>query len=109
MPQYDFRCEACKLRFSVTYRSYADYDAASIACPECRSAELSRLITTVSVRRTGRDYGKLSSGEMLFVLESGDERQVNEMFKQIGGAAPAASTPRGRDESTGGSSSADPD
>ena len=105
MPQYDFRCKACQLRFSVKYRSYAEYDAAALVCPECESAELARLITDVAVRRTGRDYGKMSSGEMLSVLESGDERQTNEMFRQVGGAAPAASTPKGRDEPTDRSSS----
>lgn len=85
MPQYDFRCDACQLRFSISYRSYAEYDAATFACPECESAELSRLIRDVAVRRTARDYGKMSSGEMLSVLESGDQQQVSEMFKQVGG------------------------
>ena len=89
MPQYDFRCNACQLRFSVKYRSYAEYDAAALVCPKCESAELARLITEVAVRRTSRDYGKMSSGEMLSVLESGDEGQVNEMFRQVGGAGAA--------------------
>lgn len=99
MPQYDFRCNACQLRFSVKYRSYADYDAAALVCPQCGSAELARLITEVAVRKSGRDYGKMSSGEMLSVLESGDQQQVSEMFKQVAdGAAPAASAPNRADE-----------
>ena len=90
MPQYDFRCEACQLRFSVAYRTVAEYDAASLACPQCQSAGLSRVITDVAVSKAGRDYRKLSSGEMLSVLESGDQRQVKEMFNQVAGGLPAA-------------------
>ena len=89
MPQYDFRCDSCDARFSVSYRSYAEYDAAALVCPECESPELSRLITDVAVRRAGRDYSKMSSGDMLSVLESGDQQQVREMYQQVGGAAPS--------------------
>ena len=102
MPQYDFRCEACAARFSITYRSYREYDSAAPVCPKCESAELSRLITSVAFQKTARNYSKMSSGEMLSVLESGDRQQVDQMFKQVGGgpaAAGAASKPA--DESAG--------
>ncbi len=107
MPQYDFRCDACQLRFSVNTRSYAEYDAAALICPECESAELSRLITDVAVRKPRRDYRKMSSGEMLSVLESGDQQQVNRMFKQVGGdgAASAAPARKSRDAAQGSQSS----
>ena len=99
MPQYDFRCKNCQLRFSLRYRSYAEYDAATRVCPDCASAELSRLITGVTLRKPGRDYGKMTAGEMLSVLESGDQRQVKEMYQQVGGAAP---TPCQSDDRKGG-------
>ena len=111
MPQYDFRCNACQLRFSVTYRSYAQYDAAALVCPECESAELSRVISDVVVRKTGRDFRKMSSDEMLSVLESGDQRQVKAMFKQVSGdgAAPADSAPNHPDEPKGSQPATGPD
>ena len=99
MPQYDFRCANCQLRFSISYRSYAEYDAATPVCPDCASADLSRLITSVALRKPGRDYGKMSAGEMLSVLESGDRQQVKEMYENIGGAAPV---PSPSDERVGG-------
>ncbi len=85
MPHYDFRCKSCRIRFSVSFQTYAEYDLATPSCPDCGSEELSRLITQVSIPRLDRDYGKMSSGEMLSVLESGDQDQVGEMFKQVGG------------------------
>ena len=93
MPQYDFRCESCQLRFSVKCRSYGEYDSAALACPDCESADLSRLITDVAISRSGHDYRKMSSGDMLSVLESGDQQQANEMFRQVGGER---SSPAGR-------------
>ena len=106
MPQYDFRCVNCQLRFSLSYRSYAEYDAATRVCPACESAELSRLITGVALRKPGREYGKMSAGEMLSVLESSDQQQVKEMYKQVGGATPARSK---SDERAGGPPASDAD
>ena len=85
MPQYDFRCKACGKVFSVTYRTYGEYDSAAPRCCECGSADLARLISRVSIGGLRRDYSKMSSGEMLSVLEAGDRSQVSELFRQVGG------------------------
>ena len=85
MPQYDFRCEACHHRFSLRFKTYALADAAKRNCPACHSHDVTRLISQVAIPRPNRDYGKLSSKEMLSVLESGDSGQVDEMFQQVSG------------------------
>lgn len=92
MPDYDFRCKTCKARFTLTYKTYEDYDHAVPACPECGSTELSRLIGRVAFKAPTRDYTRMSSGEMLNVFESGDSRAVGEMFQQIGAGDPALGT-----------------
>lgn len=89
MPDYDFRCKACKTRFTLFYKTYADYDSATPACPNCGALDLSRLINRVAFKTPTCDYTRMSSGEMLNVFESGDSRAVGEMFQQIGGADPA--------------------
>ena len=83
MPQYDFRCEACGRRFALHYQSVAAYANAKPVCPDCESADLARVISGVSIPQTGRDYRKMDSGEMLSVLESGEKKQVDEMFRQV--------------------------
>lgn len=88
MHEYDFRCKDCKTRFTLSYKTYRDYDAATPTCPNCQSISLSRLIRNVAIQRPERDYTKMSSGEMLSVFESGDSRQVGEMFQQVGGTSP---------------------
>jgi len=93
VPQYDYRCKHCHQRFALFYKTYAVYDAASPKCPHCGGTELSRLITHVAIAKPNRDYSRMSSNEMLSVLETGDEHQVSEMFQQVGGGHPAMAAP----------------
>lgn len=88
MPSYDYRCKACQTEFTVFYKTYADYDAAERHCPRCHSADLTRLIQRIAFRKPTRDYTRMSSGEMLSVLDGGDSRQVGELFDQVGGGDP---------------------
>ena len=88
MPVYEYKCNACGERFSLFYKSYDAYDSATPHCPNCNSARLSRLITNVAIQTPSRDYSGMSSQEMLSVLDSGNSRQVGEMFEQVGGADP---------------------
>lgn len=88
MPAYDYRCKHCGEEFSLYYKTYADYDAATQHCPHCASANLSRLIKRIAIQSPTRDFTKMSSGEMLSVMESGDSRQVGEMFQQVGAGDP---------------------
>ena len=89
MPQYDFRCERCGHRFALFYKSYALYDAAAPQCPQCAGDELARLITGVAIAGGRRDYARMSSNEMLSVLEGGDRAQVDALFRQVGGGDPS--------------------
>jgi putative FmdB family regulatory protein len=87
MPAYDYRCNSCKRRVSLFYKTYKDYDAANESghtCPNCGSHDLTRLISRVAVQHPGRNYANMSSDEMLSVLESGDTRQVGQMMHQLG-------------------------
>lgn len=88
MPYYDYRCASCGQSSTLFYKTYAAYDAAQKLCPHCGSAQMIRRITRVTVAKPGRDYTHMSSGEMLSVMESGDSRQVGEMFRQVGAGVP---------------------
>jgi putative FmdB family regulatory protein len=84
MPVYEYRCNTCGQAVSLHYKSYTDYDRATPICPHCRSVDLTRLIRSVSLQSGERNYTRMSSDEMLSVLESGDGRAVGEMFRQAG-------------------------
>jgi len=89
MPEYDFRCDVCGHRFTERFKTYASFDTAALRCPECHANDLTRLISQVAIPKASRDYRSMSSNEMLSVLDSGEARQVDEMFKQVG-AGPRA-------------------
>ena len=75
--------------FTLTYKSYRDYDAAEKHCPNCGSIELARVIKRINVAGSvTRDYGRMTSEDMLSVFESGDSRQVGQMFDQVAGTSP---------------------
>lgn len=90
MHSYDFRCKQCQHRFTLTYKTYKDYDhdATNRRCPQCGNTQLSRLIREVAIQKGEHNYTRMSAQEMLGVFESGDSRQVGTMFQQIGGSSP---------------------
>ncbi len=88
MPQYDFRCDSCGQPFSLSYKTVAEYEKAEPCCPACGAGALSRVIKRVSIAKVERDYSAMSSHEMLSVLEGGDEKQVDAMYRQVGASAP---------------------
>ncbi len=106
MPVYDFRCDHCQSQFSLTFKTVAAYDEAATFCPSCKSDSVSRVIKKVAIANTKRDYSKLSAGEMLSVLETGDAKQVDAMFKQVGGNSPSGALPSLEDLPTQGQDSA---
>src|SRR5579859_3655160 len=52
MPSYDYRCNDCKRRVVLKYKTYADYDAAIPTCPNCKGTNLTRLISRVAIARS---------------------------------------------------------
>jgi putative FmdB family regulatory protein len=84
MPVYDYRCNQCKRRVALFYKTYKDYDQAIHTCPNCGSTNLTRLIGRVAVAHPSRNYAGMSSDEMLNVLEGGNGREVGEMMHQLG-------------------------
>ena len=84
MPVYDYRCNSCGREVSLFYKTYKDYDTATPACPHCGSSDLERIITDVTLQTGSRNYTGMTSGEMLSVLEGGNQSEVNELFRQSG-------------------------
>jgi putative FmdB family regulatory protein len=52
VPSYDYRCNNCKRRVVLTYKTYADYDSATPTCPRCHGTNLTRLISRVAIAKS---------------------------------------------------------
>ncbi len=62
MPAYEFRCNDCGRKVTLTYKTYADYDTATPTCPHCESVDLTRLISRVRFKRAS-SMSRFMSGE----------------------------------------------
>ncbi len=51
MPTYEYRCLACKKRFSLVL-TYSQYGQKPIACPHCHSENVQRRIGRIRVARS---------------------------------------------------------
>ena len=82
---YDYLCNDCRHRFSLQYKTYADYDAAVPMCPMCNSNNLSRIIPNVAIQchKPDRDYCAMSGGELNAAIHSPDSKEVGEIFRQM--------------------------
>lgn len=89
MPHYSFRCKTCRHEFSAFYKSVSAYAAATPTCPQCGSTQLARVIDRVAIQAPTRDFTRMSANEMLSVFESGDSRQVGQLFEQVSSSHPA--------------------
>ncbi len=92
MPAYDYRCNACQRRVTLTYKTYADYDEATPVCTYCGSSNLARLISRVAIKKSPisrfMSGGISSDDDALSELDSADPatmgRVLREMSAEVG-------------------------
>jgi putative FmdB family regulatory protein len=84
VPAYDYRCNDCKRRVVLKYKTYADYDKAVPICPNCQSRNLTRLISRVAIAKS--DASRLATGEddsMLDDLADADPATLGRYMRQM--------------------------
>ena len=52
MPIYEYRCQQCRRRFSVFWRTYSAVNEDNVTCKYCESEEVHRLVSRVRVVRS---------------------------------------------------------
>jgi len=81
MPLYEYRCNGCHRRVTLL-RSFSDTRAPS--CPECQSADLTRLISRVSVLRSEESrLESLSDPSSLAGLDESDPRSIARWMRKM--------------------------
>lgn len=89
MPVYEFRCNDCGRKVTLTYKTYADYDAATHTCTHCGSTDLTRLISRVRFKRTS-SVSRLMLGDMgpddpgaQDAIDDADPRLLGQMLREM--------------------------
>ncbi len=52
MPIYEYRCQKCRRRFSVFWRSFSAIEEGVVTCKYCQSTDVRRLVSRVRVARS---------------------------------------------------------
>ena len=89
MPTYDYRCNDCKRRVVLTYKTYADFDQAVPTCPRCQGTHLTRLISRVAIAKSeGSRFSSMEDDSALDDLADADPstlgRYMRRMSREMG-------------------------
>ncbi|MFQ5693733.1 MAG: FmdB family zinc ribbon protein [Nitrospinota bacterium] len=49
MPLYEFRCDRCKKKFSLSF-SVSEYEKRRPTCPKCKGRKISRVISSFTTK-----------------------------------------------------------
>ena len=75
MPVYEFRCQNCQSRVGIQL-SYAEYGVKKVACPNCGSDKLNRLIGRVRIAKSeDRRMDDMSDPSFLGDVDENDRDQ----------------------------------
>jgi putative FmdB family regulatory protein len=86
MPIYEYRCQDCRRRTSILWRSFSEAEAESPRCARCGSTNLVRLISRVAVLHSeeGR-LEDLADPSSLDGLDENDPKSVARWMRKMSG------------------------
>lgn len=83
MPIYEYRCQDCRRRVSLLYRSFGDIPDRP-ACPRCGSVRLARLISRVAVLRSDDSrLDDLADPSSLGDLDEDDPKSIARWMRKM--------------------------
>lgn len=85
MPIYEYRCGDCKRRVSLYYQTFSAATAATPTCPQCQSANLSRLVSRVfQVKSEDARLDDLADPSAFGDLDENDPKSVARWARKMG-------------------------
>jgi putative FmdB family regulatory protein len=87
MPIYEYRCQDCRRRISLFFRSFEEIKAEPV-CPRCGGTRLARLISRVSVVRSEESrIDDMADPSMLSGLDENDPKSIARWMRKMGAEA----------------------
>jgi putative FmdB family regulatory protein len=84
MPVYEYRCGNCLQRVGI-FQTYAEYGKKKVACPNCGSKKLTRLISRVRVAKSEESRLEAMSDPANFGdLDENDPKSMAKLMKKMG-------------------------
>lgn len=84
MPIYEYRCNDCRRRVSIWWRSFSDAERGAAVCPRCGSVHLTRLVSRVAVLRSEESrLDDLADPSALADLDESDPRSIGRWMRRM--------------------------
>jgi putative FmdB family regulatory protein len=83
MPIYEYRCQQCKRRVSIWWRTFSAAEAGSARCPRCGGASLTRLASKVRMVRSEDSRMDELDPTSLGDLDENDPRSVGRWMRKM--------------------------
>lgn len=84
MPIYEYRCNDCRKRVTVYWRSFSEVETAQPRCPACDGEDLTRLISRVAVLRSEESrLEDLADPSSLAGLDENDPKSMARWMRKM--------------------------
>ena len=85
MPIYEYRCQGCRRRVSIFWRTFSQAKGGMPVCPRCGGTELTRLVSRVRVVRSEESrFDDLSDFSDLPDFDESDPRSLGRWMRRMG-------------------------
>lgn len=83
MPVYEYRCQGCKRRVSLFFRSFSA--VSDPVCPRCRSTQLTKLVSRVAVMKSEESrLDEMADPSSLAGLDENDPKSIAGWARKMG-------------------------
>jgi len=84
VPIYEYRCQDCRRRVSVLWRSFSEAETGQATCPRCGGRNLSRLVSRVRVVRSEESrLEDMATPSFLSDFDENDPRSMGRMMRRM--------------------------
>ena len=84
MPIYEYRCNDCRRRVSVFWRSFTEVESGHPRCPRCDSSDLTRLVSRVAVLKSEESrLEDLADPSSLAGLDENDPKSIGRWMRKM--------------------------
>jgi len=85
MPIYEYRCNSCRRRVSIYWRSFAEAETATPQCPRCRGNDLQRVLSRVAFLRSEESrLDDLADPSSLAGVDENDPKSIARWMRKMG-------------------------
>jgi putative FmdB family regulatory protein len=88
MPIYEYRCQDCRRRVSIWWRTFSEAETGAARCPRCGGERLDRLVSKVRVIRSEESrLEDLADPASFGDLDENDPRSLARFMRKMGDEA----------------------